>query len=38
MADIRRDSPVLADMELSGALKIAGAMYNLETGVMDFLR
>ena len=38
MANIRRDSPVLADMELSGALKIAGAMYNLETGVMDFLR
>jgi carbonic anhydrase len=36
MANIRRDSPVLADMEASGAIKIAGAMYNLETGVIDF--
>lgn len=35
-ANIRRDSPVLADMESSGAIKIAGAMYNLETGVIDF--
>ena len=33
MADIR---PVLAEMEASGAIKIAGAMYNLETGVVDF--
>ena len=36
MADIRKDSPVLADMESSGAIKIAGAMYNLETA--GFLR
>ena len=36
MADIRKDSPVLAEMESSGAIKIAGAMYNLETGVVDF--
>jgi carbonic anhydrase len=36
MADIRKDSPVLAAMESSGAIKIAGAMYNLETGVIDF--
>lgn len=36
MANIRRDSPVLGDMEASGAIKIAGAMYNLETGVIDF--
>jgi carbonic anhydrase len=36
MADIRRDSPVLADMEARGAIKIAGAMYNLKTGVVDF--
>jgi carbonic anhydrase len=33
----RKDSPVLAAMESSGAIKIAGAMYNLETGVVDFL-
>jgi carbonic anhydrase len=36
IADIRKDSPVLAAMESSGAIKIAGAMYNLETGVVDF--
>src|SRR6185437_14309966 len=37
MAAIRRDSQVLADMESSGAIKIAGAMYNLLTGVIDFV-
>ena len=37
MADIRKESPVLAEMETKGAIKIAGAMYNLETGVVDFL-
>jgi carbonic anhydrase len=36
MADIRKDSPALAEMESHGAIKIAGAMYNLETGVVDF--
>ncbi|MDF2974233.1 MAG: hypothetical protein K0R61_4683 [Microvirga sp.] len=36
MAAIRKDSPVLAAMESTGALKIAGAMYNLETGVIEF--
>src|ERR1700719_685201 len=36
IANIRKDSPVLADMESNGAIKIAGAMYNLETGVVDF--
>jgi carbonic anhydrase len=36
MANIRKDSPVLAEMESKGTIKIAGAMYNLETGVMDF--
>lgn len=36
VAAIRRDSPVLAGMESSGAIKIAGSMYNLETGVIDF--
>ena len=32
MIDIHRRSPVLADLETSGAIKIAGAMYDLETG------
>jgi carbonic anhydrase len=35
---IRKNSPILASMESSGAIKIAGAMYNLDTGVVDFFR
>jgi carbonic anhydrase len=34
--DIRKHSPVLAGMESSGAIKIAGAMYSLQTGAVDF--
>ena len=34
--NIRKDSPLLAGMESSGAIKIAGAMYNLHSGVVDF--
>lgn len=36
IANIRKDSSVLADMEANHAIKIAGAMYNLESGVIDF--
>jgi carbonic anhydrase len=36
MANIRKHSPVLAEMESDGAIKITGAMYNLATGVVDF--
>jgi carbonic anhydrase len=36
VANIRKDSPVLADLESKGSIKIAGAMYNLETGAVDF--
>jgi carbonic anhydrase len=36
VANIRKDSPVLAELEAKGAIKIAGAMYDLETGVVDF--
>lgn len=36
ISNIRKESPVLADMESKGTIKIAGAMYNLETGVVDF--
>jgi carbonic anhydrase len=36
IAHIRRDSPVLAELEASGAIKITGAMYNLETGAVEF--
>ena len=37
IAKIREQSPVLRELESSGSIKIAGSMYNLETGVVDFL-
>jgi carbonic anhydrase len=37
MADIHRRSATLADLESSGAVKIVGAMYNIETGLVEFL-
>jgi carbonic anhydrase len=37
IADIRKKSPVLAELESKGAIKISGAMYNLETATMNFL-
>ncbi|HYA29883.1 MAG TPA: carbonic anhydrase family protein [Acidobacteriota bacterium] len=36
VADIRKSSPVLAQLETSGAIRIVGAMYNLETAALDF--
>jgi len=36
VADIRKDSPVLAELEAKGTVKITGAMYNLETGAVEF--
>jgi carbonic anhydrase len=36
LAHIRRRSTVLADLETSGAIKIVGAMYDLETGLVEF--
>jgi carbonic anhydrase len=36
MTDIHRHSAVLADLETSGAIKIAGAMYDLESGRVEF--
>jgi carbonic anhydrase len=36
VANIRKDSPVLAELESSGAIKITGAMYNLQTGEVEF--
>jgi uncharacterized protein len=30
-------SPVLRDLESGGSIKIAGSMYNLETGIVEFL-
>jgi len=36
MTDIRKKSPVLAELESKGMIKIAGAMYNLETAMLNF--
>jgi len=36
VAGIRQDSSVLAELEAKGAVKMAGAMYNLETGAVEF--
>ena len=36
LADIRRDSQVLNELESQHAIKIAGAMYNISTGAVDF--
>jgi carbonic anhydrase len=36
LADIRKKSPVLAELESKGMIKIAGAMYNLETATVNF--
>jgi len=37
IASIREKSPVLRDLESAGSIKIAGAMYNLKTGTVEFL-
>src|SRR5206468_4265447 len=36
IANIREKSPVLRELESSGSIKIAGSMYNLETGMVEF--
>ena len=38
VADIRQRSPVLAELEANGGIKIVGAMYRLDTGAVDFYR
>jgi carbonic anhydrase len=37
IANIREKSPVLRGLESSGSIKIAGSMYNLEMGIVEFL-
>ncbi|MGB1020345.1 MAG: carbonic anhydrase family protein [Flavobacteriaceae bacterium] len=37
IADIREQSPVLAELESEGAIKIVGAMYDIKTGAVHFL-
>jgi carbonic anhydrase len=36
IAEIRKKSPVLAELESKGTIKIAGAMYDLEKATMNF--
>jgi carbonic anhydrase len=36
MENIHRRSAVLEELETAGAIKIVGAMYDLESGVVDF--
>lgn len=36
VANIRKDSSVLAELESKGTIKIAGAMYDLKTGAVEF--
>ena len=37
IAEIPRRSAVLADLKASGAIKVVGAMYNIETALLEFL-
>jgi carbonic anhydrase len=37
LENIRRRSPVLAELEKKGSIQISGAMYNLTNGVVDFV-
>ena len=36
LAKIRKDSPVLAELADKGTIKMAGSIYNLETGAVEF--
>lgn len=35
--EIRKNSPILKEMEDNGEIKIIGAVYDLDTGKVDFL-
>jgi len=37
LAQIRRRSPILAELESKGSIQIAGGMYDLTTGLVEFL-
>jgi len=37
LAEIRRRSPILEDLEKKGSIKMAGAMYDLASGAVDFV-
>ena len=37
LAEIRRRSPILEELEKKGSIKIAGAMYDLTYGAVEFI-
>jgi carbonic anhydrase len=37
LAEIRRRSPILEELEKKGSIKISGAMYDLATGMVEFI-
>jgi carbonic anhydrase len=37
LANVRRDSPVLAELAANGSIKMIGAMYDIGTGAVSFL-
>ena len=37
LAEIRKNSPVLAELESKKTIKMVGAIYNLETGAVEFM-
>ncbi len=38
MQDIRKDSPILADLEKQGQVKVVGGIYDLHTGEVELLK
>lgn len=38
LADIRKDSPILAEMESKGEIKLVGGIYSLHTGAVELLK
>jgi len=37
LGEIRRRSPILEELERKGSIRIAGALYDLATGVVEFV-
>jgi carbonic anhydrase len=35
--NVRQRSPILAELEKKGSIQIAGAMYDLATGAVEFI-
>ena len=37
VAEVRENSPILKDMEIQGVISIAGAVYEMDTGIVAVL-